>query len=101
MAIHPTAIVDPGAEISPEADIGPYCTIGANVVVGARTRLIAHVHLEGKLTVGEDNVFYAFSAIGAAPQDKKYHGEASQARIGDRNNIREFVTINRGTEGGG
>lgn len=101
MAIHRTAIVDGGAEISPEADIGPYCTVGPDVTVGARTRLIAHVHLEGKLTVGEDNTLYAFSSIGAAPQDKKYRGEASEARIGNRNNIREFVTVNRGTEGGG
>ena len=101
MAIHPTVIIDDSAVISPAADIGPYCTIGPGVSVGARTRLIAHVHLEGKLTVGEENTFYPFSSVGAAPQDKKYHGEASEARIGNRNNIREFVTINRGTEGGG
>jgi UDP-N-acetylglucosamine acyltransferase len=101
MAIHPTAIIDSSAEISPRAEIGPYCTIGAEVSVSARTRLIAHVHLEGKLTIGEDNTFYPYSCIGAAPQDKKYRGEASEARIGNRNQIREFVTVNRGTEGGG
>lgn len=101
MPIHPTAIIDDSAEISPTADIGPYCTIGPGVTVGAGTRLIAHVHLEGKLTVGEENTFYPFSSVGAAPQDKKYRGEASEARIGNRNNIREFVTVNRGTAGGG
>jgi UDP-N-acetylglucosamine acyltransferase len=101
MPIHPTAIVNPAAEISPEADIGPYCIIGADVRVGARTRLMAHVFLEGKLEVGEDNIFYPFSSIGVAPQDLKYAGEASETRIGDRNKIREFVTINRGTTGGG
>src|SRR6185312_11018945 len=101
MPIHPTAIVNPAAEISPEADVGPYCIIGADVRVGARTRLMAHVFLEGRLEVGEDNIFYPYSSIGVAPQDLKYAGEASETRIGDRNKIREFVTINRGTTGGG
>lgn len=101
MAIHPTAIIDRKAEIASDAEIGPYCIIGANVAVGSRTRLIAHVILEGKLTVGDDNIFYPYSNIGAAPQDLKYKGEPSETRIGHRNKIREFVTINRGTEGGG
>jgi UDP-N-acetylglucosamine acyltransferase len=101
MAIHPTAIIHPQAEISTEADIGPYCVIGAGVAVGARTRLMAHVCLEGKLSIGEDNIFFPYSSIGLAPQDLKYRGEPSETRIGDRNKIREFVTINRGTEGGG
>jgi len=101
MPIHPTAIVNPAAEISPEADVGPYCIIGADVRVGARTRLMAHVFLEGRLEVGEDNIFYPYSSIGVAPQDLKYAGEASETRIGHRNKIREFVTINRGTTGGG
>jgi UDP-N-acetylglucosamine acyltransferase len=101
MAIHPTAIVDPQAEIAPDAEIGPYCIVGAGVSIGARTRLIAHVVLDGKLTIGEDNAFYPFISCGVAPQDKKYRGEASETRIGNGNNIREFVTIHRGTEGGG
>jgi UDP-N-acetylglucosamine acyltransferase len=101
MPIHPTAIVNPAAGISPEADIGPYCIVGADVRVGARTRLMAHVFLEGKLEIGEDNIFYPYSSIGVAPQDLKYAGEASKTRIGHRNKIREFVTINRGTTGGG
>ena len=99
--IHPTAIIDPKAEISSEAEIGPYCVIGPGVTIGARTRLLAHVYLEGKLTIGEDNVFYPYCSCGVTPQDKKYKGEASEARIGNCNSIREFVTIHRGTEGGG
>jgi UDP-N-acetylglucosamine acyltransferase len=101
MAIHPTAIVDPQAEISSDAEIGPYCIVGAGVTIGPRTRLLAHAYLEGKLTIGSDNIFYPYCSCGVTPQDKKYKGEASETRIGDRNSIREFVTINRGTEGGG
>jgi len=101
MAIHPTAIVDSQADISCEAEIGPYCIVGAGVTIGPRTRLIAHVYLEGKLTIGADNIFYPYCSCGATPQDKKYRGEASETRIGDGNSIREFVTIHRGTEGGG
>ena len=101
MAIHPTAIVDPDADISPQAEIGPYCIIGSGVSIGPRTRLLAHVYLEGKLTIGQDNTFYPYCSCGVAPQDKKYKGEPSETRIGDRNSIREFVTIHRGTEGGG
>jgi UDP-N-acetylglucosamine acyltransferase len=101
MAIHPTAIIDPDAEVSLEAEVGPYCVIGSGVTIGARTRLIAHVYLEGKLTVGRENVFYPYSTCGVTPQDKKYKGEPSETRIGHRNTIRECVTIHRGTEGGG
>ncbi len=101
MAIHPTAIIDPRAEISSQAEIGPYCIIDGDVTIGAGTRLLAHVYMEGKLTVGEDNTFYPYCSIGVTPQDKKYKGEASETRIGNANSIREFVTINRGTEGGG
>src|SRR4051812_3880044 len=101
MAIHPTAIVDGDANISRDAEIGPYCIIGSGVTIGPRTRLIAHVYLEGKLTIGKDNVFYPYCSCGVTPQDKKYKGEPSETRIGDSNCIREFVTINRGTEGGG
>jgi len=101
MAIHPTAVIDPRAEISAEAEVGPYCVIGSGVTIGARTRLLAHIYMEGKLTIGEDNTFSPYCSIGAAPQDKKYKGETSETRIGNRNSIREFVTVNRGTEGGG
>lgn len=101
MAIHPTAIIDPKAEISSEAEIGPYCIIGPGVSIGARTRLMAHNYLEGKLSIGEGNTFYPYCSCGVAPQDKKYKGELSETRIGNNNSIREFVTIHRGTLGGG
>lgn len=101
MSIHPTAIVDPGARIAESADIGPYCVIGADVEIGARTRLMASNYLEGPTSIGEDNVFYPYSTVGVAPQDLKYKGERAETRIGHRNRIREFVTIHRGTEGGG
>jgi UDP-N-acetylglucosamine acyltransferase len=101
MAIHHTAIVDPKAEIAPDAEIGPYCVIGPGVTIGARTRLMGHVYLEGRLTIGDDNIFYPYCSCGVAPQDKKYRGEPSETRIGNGNSIREFITIHRGTEGGG
>ena len=101
MPVHPTAIVDPAARIDPAAEIGPYCIIGADVEIGARTRLMANICLEGPLTIGEDNVFFPYATVGVAPQDLKYKGERSATRIGSRNRIREFVTIHRGTEGGG
>jgi UDP-N-acetylglucosamine acyltransferase len=101
MAIHVTAVVDPSARIHDDAHIGPYCVIGAEVEIGPRTRLLGHVFVEGPIRIGEDNTFYPYSTIGVAPQDLKYKGERSEARIGNRNRIREFVTIHRGTEGGG
>jgi UDP-N-acetylglucosamine acyltransferase len=101
MPVHPTAIVDPAARIEQSADIGPYSIVGAGVEIGARTRVLAHVYFEGPATIGEDNLFYPYSTVGVAPQDLKYKGERSEVRIGDRNRVREFVTIHRGTEGGG
>ncbi len=101
MAIHPTAIVDSRARIAGSAEIGPFCVIGPEVEIGERTRLMAHLYVEGPTRIGADNVFYPFSSVGVASQDKKYKGERAETRIGDRNNIREFVTIHRGTEGGG
>lgn len=101
MPVHPTAIVDPGARIADTAEIGPYCIIGPEVEIGARTRLMANNYVEGPTWIGEDNVFFPFSSVGVASQDLKYKGERAETRIGDRNRIREFVTIHRGTEGGG
>src|SRR6478752_1568089 len=101
MAIHPTAIIDPSAVIHPSAEIGPYSQIGAEVVIGARTQLKGTIFMEGPLEIGEDNTFFPYSTVGVAPQDLKYKGERSRTRIGNRNQIREFVTIHRGTEGGG
>jgi UDP-N-acetylglucosamine acyltransferase len=99
--IHPTAIVHPHAEIAPDVEIGPYCIVGDKVSIGPGTRLIAHVFFEGPLTIGSGNTFYPYCSCGVAPQDKKYRGEPSETRIGNGNTIREFVTIHRGTEGGG
>src|ERR1700690_388656 len=101
MPIHPTAIIDPTAEIDAFADIGPYCIIGAEVQIGARTRLMANNYFEGPTRVGEDNIFFPYTTAGVAPQDLKYKGERAETRIGNRNRIREFVTIHRGTRGGG
>jgi UDP-N-acetylglucosamine acyltransferase len=101
MPIHPTAIVDPTARIAESAEIGPYCIVGAEVEIGARTRLMANLYLEGPTWIGEDNLFYPYSTVGVASQDLKYKGERAETRIGDRNRIREFVTIHRGTAGGG
>jgi UDP-N-acetylglucosamine acyltransferase len=101
MAIHPAAVVDAGARIAESSEIGPFCVIGPDVEIGARTVLKGHIFMEGPLHVGEDNIFFPYSTVGVAPQDLKYKGERSQTRIGDRNRIREFATIHRGTEGGG
>jgi len=101
MSIHPTAIVDPQARIAETAGIGPYCIVGADVEIGARTRLMANLYLEGPTWIGEDNLFFPYSTVGVASQDLKYKGERAETRIGHRNRIREFVTIHRGTEGGG
>ena len=101
MAIHPAAIVDAKAKIAEGAEIGPYCIVGAEVEIGAGTRLMAHVYVEGPTRIGADNLFYPYSSVGIASQDLKYKGERAETRIGDRNRIREFVTIHRGTQGGG
>jgi UDP-N-acetylglucosamine acyltransferase len=101
MPVHPTAIVDPKARLAESAEIGPYCIIGPDVEIAAGTRLMASVYVEGSTRIGEENIFYPYSTIGVAPQDLKYKGEKSETRIGSRNKIREFVTIHRGTEGGG
>ncbi len=101
MSIHPSAIVDPQAVVDSSAEVGPYCVIGAEVHLGARTRLMAHLYLEGPTWIGEDNLFFPYSTVGVANQDMKYRGERAETRIGDRNRIREFVTIPRGTQGGG
>jgi UDP-N-acetylglucosamine acyltransferase len=101
MPVHPTAIVDSQARVADTAEIGPYCIVGADVEIGAGTRLMAHVFVEGPARIGADNTFFPYTTVGVAPQDLKYHGERSETQIGDRNKIREFVTIHRGTEGGG
>ena len=100
--IHATAIVDPAARIGANVSIGAYSVIGAGVDIGEGTTVGPHVVIEGTTRIGRDNRIFQFASIGAIPQDKKYGGEDSELVIGDRNVIREFVTLNRGTgEGGG
>src|SRR5580765_2143806 len=101
MPIHSTAIVDPKAKIHPSCKIGPYCVIGAGVELGKGCRLVSHVAMEGPTKIGVDNGFFPFTSIGMAPQDITYAGEPTRLEIGDHNEIREFVTINRGTVKGG
>jgi UDP-N-acetylglucosamine acyltransferase len=105
VSIHPTAIVAAGAHIPASCTIGPYCTIGPNVVLGEDCELVSHVVLgggdDGHLTIGRNNRIFSFACIGIAPQDLKYAGEPTRVEIGDNNTIREYVTISRGTTGGG
>jgi len=101
MPIHATAIVHPKARVAQTADIGPYCIVGDEVEIGPGTRLMANVYAEGPTWIGEENIFYPYTTVGVASQDLKYKGERAETRIGSRNRIREFVTIHRGTEGGG
>jgi UDP-N-acetylglucosamine acyltransferase len=101
MPIHSTAIIDSKAKIHPSCTVGPYCTIGAGVELGEGCHLVSHVVMEGPTTIGIDNGFFPFSSIGLAPQDLSYAGEPTRLEIGDHNEIREFVTINRGTVKGG
>lgn len=99
--IHPTAIVDPKAELGGDVTIGPYCVIGPHVVLRDRVELKSHVVVEGRTTIGEDTIVFPFASLGQPPQDLKYRGEPSTLEIGARNRIREYVTMNPGTEGGG
>jgi len=99
--IHATAIVHPGAKIADTVTIGPYAVIGDNVVIGAGTTVGPHTVIEGWCEIGKDNKIFQFASVGAVPQDLKFHGEKSWLRIGDRNTVREFVTMHRGTEDGG
>lgn len=101
MSIHPTAIVAAGAVIPESCTVGPYCTIGPNVVLGEECELVSHVVLDGHLTIGSRNRIFSFTCLGIAPQDLKYGGEPTRLEIGDDNSIREYVTISRGTVGGG
>jgi len=99
--IHPTAIVAPGAQVPASCSVGPWSTVGPNVVLGEDCRLISHVVLDGHLTLGRGNTIYPFACVGVAPQDLKYAGEPTRCEIGDGNTIREYVTVSRGTAGGG
>jgi UDP-N-acetylglucosamine acyltransferase len=99
--IHRTAVVDASAKVPASCQIGPYCVVGADVEMGENCRLISHVAVEGPTRIGSHNIFFPFAAIGMAPQDVTYRGEPTRLEIGDHNEIRECVTINRGTAKGG
>src|SRR3712207_4749747 len=99
--IHPTAIVDSKAEIDGDVQVGPYCVIGAGVKIGKGSRLQAHVVVQGRTSLGQSNTLFPFASVGSIPQDLKYREEPSELIIGDRNIIREYVSLNPGTAGGG
>lgn len=98
---HPTAIISPSATLGKGVKIGPYCVIDGDVTIGDDTILHSHVTVSGRTTIGKNCQIFPFASLGHAPQDLKYKGEASQLIIGDNNMIREHVTMNPGTEGGG
>ena len=99
--IHPSAVIEDGAQIDPSAKIGPFCVVGPEVVIGENLELKSHVVVAGRTDVGDGTVIFPFAVIGEIPQDLKFKGEQSALIIGKRNRIREHVTMNVGTEGGG
>jgi UDP-N-acetylglucosamine acyltransferase len=101
ITVDPSARVAPEAQLGPGVRVGPYAVIGPQVRIGAGTIVEAHAVIDGDTTLGADNHIYPFTSVGLPPQDLKYHGEATRLELGDRNVVREFVTLNRGTGGGG
>jgi UDP-N-acetylglucosamine acyltransferase len=99
--IHSTAVVSPGAQIGAGSNIGPYTVIGDEVVLGQGVRIHSHCVIDGRTRIGDQTEIFPFVSIGLPPQDLKFAGETSATEIGRRNRIREFVTIHRGTSGGG
>jgi len=99
--IHQTALINHQAEIDSDVEIGPYSVIGAGVRIGKATKVASHVVIEGRTSLGQGNTIYQFATIGSRPQDLKYRGEASELIIGNHNTIREYVSLNPGTAGGG
>ncbi|MBC7144108.1 MAG: acyl-ACP--UDP-N-acetylglucosamine O-acyltransferase [Thioclava marina] len=99
--IHPSAVIEPGALIGPECRIGPFCVIGPEVVLGRGVELQSHVVVQGATEIGDETVVFPFASLGQIPQDLKFKGEKTRLVIGKRNRIREYVTMNSGTEGGG
>ena len=99
--IHATALVSPQAELDTDVEVGPYSIIGPKVKIGKGTRIKTHVVIDGNTTLGEDNTVFQFATIGSIPQDLKYKGEDSQLILGSHNTVREFASLNPGTEGGG
>lgn len=99
--VHPSAIVDPSARLGEGISIGPFTVVGAEVEIGDGTAIGPHCSIHGPTRIGRDNRIVGHAAIGGDPQDKKYRGERVELEIGDRNLVREFVTLNRGTGDGG
>ena len=99
--IHKTAIIESNSKISKNVKIGPYSVIGANVEIGEGTEIQSHVSIVGNTKIGKNNKIYPFASIGNDPQDLKFKGEETKLEIGDNNKIREYVTVNPGTKGGG
>ena len=99
--LHPTALVDPGAQLGEGVTVGPYCVVGPEVELGDGVELLSHVVLAGKTSIGANTRIFPFASIGHPPQDLKYKGEPSRLVVGANNIIREHVTMNPGTEGGG
>jgi UDP-N-acetylglucosamine acyltransferase len=102
VSIHPNSVVAAGAVVPESCTVGPFCTIGPDVVLGEGCTLVSHVVLDGRTRIGARNIIHPFASLGISPQDLKYKGEPTRLEIGDENDIREGVTISRGTaEGGG
>ena len=99
--IHPSAIVEPGAQLGENVRIGPFCIVGPRAVLGDGVELKSHVVITGDTTIGAETVVFPFTSLGEIPQDLKFGGEDTRLEIGARNRIREHVTMNAGTEGGG
>ena len=99
--IHKSSVVDSRAKISDKVKIGPFCYVGPNVILNENVELVSNVHIEGNTTIGAGTRIFPFASIGTQPQDLKYKGEKNSLEIGKNNLIREYVTINPGTEGGG
>lgn len=98
--IHPLAVVAPGAQLGTGVEIGPFCTVGRDVVIGDGARLVSHVVVDGHTDIGDGSVIYPFATIGLPPQDLKYRNEPTRTQIGARVQVREHVTIHRGTPNG-
>jgi UDP-N-acetylglucosamine acyltransferase len=98
---HPSAVVGEGAYLGQDCYVGPYCVVGESVRLGDRVRLESHCVVDGETEIGDDTHVYPFASIGLASQDLKYRGEPARTQIGRRCRVREFVTVHRGTEGGG
>ena len=99
--IHKSSIIHNNAKISADVEIGPFCSIGENVKIGEKCKLHSHINIQGDVTIGSNTEIFPFASIGSVPQDLKYKGEDTKVVIGSSCKIREYVTINKGTKGGG